>query len=334
MDHKPKISIDPFSFPSAAFLPLTHSNTRCARKHTKTMDKVVQPPSNNSVTVVALARKLSCFAESLTLALDRIPNDRGLDVDETVTPLTIKNELKLSHLQNLALILVIKIRGIMSRYIAPNAPWARLLHEAVVKSLMAIRIYFEKGIRRLESRLKLQIVALIDQNKETFLGSDWKVKLPAHDQNGGDNKFAHSKMAKFSRQPSTSSLGAPRRPPKNALSNAPPGYMTRSSFDPSATQQESPDSDHEPLTLEDLQKEVFGDTSGLDLDADAETEISKNPVASNAKMTGYMSGSLSSHGSISSHGKKGQRKRAVNFSPQGNLRNGVVLAGGSKRLRT
>lgn len=298
------------------------------------MDKAVQPPSNGSVTGVALARKLSRFAESLTLALDRIPSDRGLDVDELVTPLTIKNELKLSQIQNLALILVIKIRSIMSRYIAPNAPWAQLLHDAVVKSLLAISIYFEKGIRRLESRLKLQIVALIDENKETFLGSDWKVKLPARHQNGGDNKFAQSRMAKLSLKPSTPSLGAPRRPPKNALSNAPPAYMTRSSFDPPATKQESPDSDHDSLTLEDLQKEVFGDTSGGDLDAEVEAEISKKPVVSSSKMTGYASGSLSSHGSIDSHGKKGRRKRVVDFSPQGNLRNGVVLAGGSKRLRT
>lgn len=300
----------------------------------------MEPPSNGSVTGVALSRKLSRFAESLTLALDHIPSDRGLDVDELVTPLTIKNELKLSQIQNLALILVIKIRSIMSRYIAPNAPWARLLHEAVVKSLVAIRIYFEKGIRRLESRLKLQIVALIDQNKATFLGSDWKVKLPARHLNGGDNKFALSRMAKLSPKPSTSSLGAPRRPPKNALSNAPPAYMTRSSFDPSASKQESPDSDHESSTLEDLQKEVFGDISGGDLDAEVEAEISKKPVVSSSKMTGYMSGSLSSHssvnshGSIDSHGKKGQRKRVVSFSPQGNLRNGVVVAGGSKRLRT
>lgn len=294
----------------------------------------MQPPSNSSVTGVALARKLSRFAESLTLALDRIPSDRGLDVDELVTPLTIKNELKLSQIQSLALILIIKIRSIMSRYIAPNAPWAPLLHEAVSKSLVAIRIYFEKGIRRLESRLKLQMVALIDQNKETFLGSDWKITLPARHQNGGDNNFAQSRMAKLSRKPSTSSLGAPRRPPKNALSNAPPAYMSRSSFDPSATKQESPDSDHESLTLEDLQKEVFGDTPGEDLDAEVEPEVSKKPVVSNSRMTEQGSGSLSSHGSINSHGKKGQRKRVVNFSPQGNLRNGVVLAGGSKRLRT
>lgn len=298
------------------------------------MDKAVQPPSNGSVTGVALARKLSRFAESLTLALDRIPSDRGLDVDELVTPLTIKNELKLSQIQSLALILIIKIRSIMSRYIAPNAPWGRLLHEAVSKSLVAIRIYFEKGIRRLESRLKLQMVALIDQNKETFLGSDWKITLPARHQNGGDNNFAQSRMAKLSRKPSTSSLGAPRRPPKNALSNAPPAYMSRSSFDPSATKQESPDSDHESLTLEDLQKEVFGDTPGEDLDAEVEPEVSKKPVVSNSRMTEQGSGSLSLHGSINSHGKKGQRKRVVNFSPQGNLRNGVVLAGGSKRLRT
>ena len=289
----------------------------------------MQPPSNGSVTGVALARKLSRFAESITLALDRIPSDRGLDVDETVTPLTINNELKLSHIQNLALILVLKIRSIMSRYIAPNVPWAQLLHEAVVKSLVAIRIYFEKGIRRLESRLKLQIVALIDQNKETFLGPDWKVRLPARHQNGEDNKFAQSKMARLSHQPSTSSPGAPRRPPKNALSNAPPAYMTHSSFDPSVNKQESPDSDHEPLTLQALRKAVFGD-----LEAEVKTEISKKPVVSMAKMTGYGSGSLSSHGSISSHGKKGQKKRLVNFSPQGNLRNGIVLADGAKRLRT
>lgn len=293
----------------------------------------MQTPSNGSVTGVALARKLSRFAESLTLALDRIPSDRGLDVDELVTPLTIKNEMKLSQIQNLALILVIKIRSIISRYIAPNAPWARLLHEAVVKSLVAIRIYSEKGIRRLESRLKLQIVALIGQNKETFLGSDWKVKLPARHQNGGDNKFAQSRMAKLSLKPGTPSLGAPRRPPKNALSNAPPGYMTRSSLDASSTKQECPDSDHEVLTLEDLQKEVFGDTSGGDLDAEVEAETRKKPVVPSSKMMGYMSGSLSSHGSINSQGKKGQRKRVVSFSPQGNLRNGVVLSGVSKRLR-
>lgn len=294
----------------------------------------MQPPSNGSVTGVALARKLSRFAESLTLALDRIPSDYSLDEEELVTPLTIKNELKFSQIQNLALILVIKIRSIMSRYIAPNAPWAQLLHEAVVKSLLAIRIYFENGIRRLESRLKLQIVALIDQNKETLLGSDWKAKLPARHQNGGDRKFAQSRMAKLSLKPSTPSLGAPRRPPKNALSNAPPAYMTRSSFDTPATKQESPGSDHDSLTLEDLQREIFGDTSGGDLDAEVGAEISNKPVVSNSKMAGYSSGSLSSPGSIDSQGKKGQRKRVVDFSPQGNLRNGIVLPGGSKRLRT
>lgn len=295
----------------------------------------MQPPSNGSVTGVVLARKLSRFAESLTLALDRIPSDYGLDEEELVTPLTIKNELKFSQIQNLALILVIKIRGIMSRYIAPNAPRAQLLHGAVVKSLHAIRIYFEIGIRRLESRLKLQIVALIDQNKETLLGSDWKAKLPARHQNGEDRKFAQCRMAKLSLKPSTpSSLGAPRRPPKNALSNAPPAYMTRSSFDTPATKQESPDSDHDSLTLEDLQKEVFGDTSGGDLDAEVEAEISNKPVVPKSKMAGYSSGSLSSPGSIESQGKKGQRKRVVDFSPQGNLRNGIVFAGGSKRLRT
>lgn len=298
------------------------------------MDKAVQPPSNSSVTGVALAHKLSRFAESLTLALDRIPSDYRLDVEELVTPMTIKNELKLSQIQNLALILVIKIRSIMSRYIAPNTPRAQLLHEAVVKSLLAIRIYFEKGIRRLESRLKLQIVALIDQNKETLLGSGWKVKLPARHQNGGDNKFAQSRMAKLSLNPSTPSLAAPRRPPKNALSNAPPAYMTRSSIETPTTKQESPDSDHYSLTLEDLQKEVFGDTSGGELDAEVEAEISNKPVVSSSKMTGYSSSSPSSHGSIDSPGKKGQRKRVVAFSPQGNLRNGVVFADGSKRLRT
>jgi U3 small nucleolar ribonucleoprotein protein LCP5 len=70
-----------------------------------------------------------------------------------ISLLDVKNELFLSYLQNLVFLIIIKLRHIQSG----NTEEEKEADKAVVKKLVDLQVYIDKGVRPLEGRLKYQI---------------------------------------------------------------------------------------------------------------------------------------------------------------------------------
>lgn len=109
---------------------------------------------------MSLSDLLSTLTESLDSALSSIPNA------ETLTPppngislLDIKNGLLLSYLQNLVFLVILKLRDQSSPQNHAAADGGS--DEDVVKQLVSLRVYLERGVRPLESRLKYQVDELL-----------------------------------------------------------------------------------------------------------------------------------------------------------------------------
>jgi len=76
---------------------------------------------------------------------------------EGISLLDTKNELLLSYLQNLVFLIILKLRERPSSGTSLETASA----DEVVKTLVSLRIYLEKGVRPLESRLKYQLDKLL-----------------------------------------------------------------------------------------------------------------------------------------------------------------------------
>lgn len=70
-----------------------------------------------------------------------------------ISLLDVKNELFLSYLQNLVFLIILKLRHIKTG----NTEEEKAADKAVVKKLVELQVYVDKGVRPIEGRLKYQI---------------------------------------------------------------------------------------------------------------------------------------------------------------------------------
>lgn len=114
--------------------------------------------------MLARMSTFSCLLEILTTSLSSA--SASLPESSTFTPpasaeglslLNTKNELLLSYLQNVVFLIILKLRGNANE----NNPEDENLENSVTQKLVELRIYLEKGVRPLESRLKYQIDKLL-----------------------------------------------------------------------------------------------------------------------------------------------------------------------------
>ncbi|KAK3324491.1 hypothetical protein B0T19DRAFT_231354 [Cercophora scortea] len=100
---------------------------------------------------------LDTLTKSLSSALEAAPKIKGLELStDGLSLLDVKNELLLSYLQNLVFLILLKLRqarngGPVQKLGEPN------LDDLVVKKLVELRLYLEKGVRPLEDKLRYQI---------------------------------------------------------------------------------------------------------------------------------------------------------------------------------
>jgi U3 small nucleolar ribonucleoprotein protein LCP5 len=94
-----------------------------------------------------LAQALSSASESAEKIKSPIPPKNGISL------LDVKNELFLSYLQNLVFLIILKLRNRKHG----NDGNDEDLDGSVVKKLVELQVYLEKGVRPLEGRLKYQI---------------------------------------------------------------------------------------------------------------------------------------------------------------------------------
>jgi len=103
---------------------------------------------------------LSSLLATLTSALDSasktVPSEEtALPPKDGISLLDVKNELLLSYLQHLVFLILLKIRKLRSN--TDIQEHGNDLRDDAVKKLVALRVYLEKGVRPLESKLKYQI---------------------------------------------------------------------------------------------------------------------------------------------------------------------------------
>ncbi|TGJ78491.1 hypothetical protein E0Z10_g10270 [Xylaria hypoxylon] len=110
---------------------------------------------------VTLPALLDSLTNSLSSAIEATPKLDDINQTENgVSLLDVKNELLLSYLQNLVFLILIKIRNAKSDD-ADLSENATELSETVVKKLVELRLYLDKGVRPLEERLRFQLDKII-----------------------------------------------------------------------------------------------------------------------------------------------------------------------------
>lgn len=103
----------------------------------------------------SLPALLTTLTQSLTSAIESTPESSIVNPPaDGISLLDVKNELLLSYLQNLVFIIILKIRNQKDDVSGEDE---EELDNAVVKKLVELRVYLEKGVRPLEGRLKYQI---------------------------------------------------------------------------------------------------------------------------------------------------------------------------------
>ncbi|KAI8946837.1 U3 small nucleolar ribonucleoprotein lcp5-like protein [Xylaria longipes] len=105
---------------------------------------------------ITLPALLDSLTNSLASASEAAPKLAGIhETENGVSLLDVKNELLLSYLQNLVFLILIKIRN------AKAGKDSTEISDAVVKKLVELRLYLDKGVRPLEERLRFQLDKII-----------------------------------------------------------------------------------------------------------------------------------------------------------------------------
>lgn len=145
-------------------------------------------PNND---LAALLSKLKSSVDSADINLS--DTSLLLPPADGISLLDVKTELFLSYLQNLTFLILLKIRGQDNKsldYKTANT----ITSEAVVKNLIELRIYLEKGIQPLEGRLKYQIDKVL-RAADTAAVQPAKAlpkKTVDSDDDGSDSDSQHS----------------------------------------------------------------------------------------------------------------------------------------------
>jgi U3 small nucleolar ribonucleoprotein protein LCP5 len=112
-------------------------------------NKIMATQTSFPALLGTLTQALSSASESTEKLSAPIPPENGISL------LDVKNELFLSYLQNLVFLIVLKLRNRKSS--SSDDDNEEDLDDSVVKKLVELQVYLEKGVRPLEGRLKYQI---------------------------------------------------------------------------------------------------------------------------------------------------------------------------------
>ncbi|PKS09307.1 hypothetical protein jhhlp_003921 [Lomentospora prolificans] len=165
---------------------------------------------------------LESLTQSLSSALEIGPKVSAIDAPENgVSLLEVKNELLLSYLQNLAFLILVKLRNAKAK----DKEKSTELYNDVVKKLTELRLYLEKGVRPLEEKLRFSLENMLraandaERKKageaKTVSKSTRSKKSAAEtgsDDGSASNSDAESDMSESSDEDDEDEDEKPRRP--------------------------------------------------------------------------------------------------------------------------
>ncbi|TEA13546.1 Uncharacterized protein C8034_v004148 [Colletotrichum sidae] len=102
---------------------------------------------------------LDSLTTSLTTSLEAAPKASIQPPQNGISLLDVKNELLLSYLQNLVFLILLKLRNAKKQ--SSEDGNATDTADAVVKKLIELRLYLEKGVRPIEDKLRYQIEKIL-----------------------------------------------------------------------------------------------------------------------------------------------------------------------------
>ncbi|WYZ45877.1 hypothetical protein EsH8_IX_000102 [Colletotrichum jinshuiense] len=102
---------------------------------------------------------LDSLTQSLSTSLDATPKSSIEPPQNGISLLDVKNELLLSYLQNLVFLILLKLRNAKKQ--SSDKDTTTDTTDAVVKKLVELRLYLEKGVRPLEDKLRYQIEKIL-----------------------------------------------------------------------------------------------------------------------------------------------------------------------------
>ena len=143
------------------------------------------------MSTTSVSGQIQSLTQSLTLAISTLPSTTDVQPPEDgISLLDVKNELFLSYLQNLVFLIILKLRNYGDTASGVGSD------EEVVKNLVELRIYLEKGVKPLESRLRYQIDKVVTAAQEAEMKQ--KAQSSGNRGVGADAKFERSKRSKGS----------------------------------------------------------------------------------------------------------------------------------------
>ncbi|KAF2759981.1 hypothetical protein EJ05DRAFT_537164 [Pseudovirgaria hyperparasitica] len=155
------------------------------------MTALQKPPQSLSTLLTSLTTSLNDALECLPQTTTNGNNEAAARQTFTTPPehgislLDTKNELFLEYLRNFVFLMLVKIRRLRGGSIAQattdeedNDVGADNLQQDIVKHLVRLRVYLEKGVRPLEGRLKYQVdkVVRAAEDAERGKGANGLVK--------------------------------------------------------------------------------------------------------------------------------------------------------------
>ena len=135
-------------------------------------------------SVATLPALLDSLTKSLSSALEAAPKLATIEPPKDgISLLDVKNELLLSYLQNLIFLILLKLRQTKNGG-ADGDVDGQSLDDLVVKKLVELRLYLEKGARPLEDKLRYQIDKMLraaDDAERSAKAADEAAKVDEDD---------------------------------------------------------------------------------------------------------------------------------------------------------
>ncbi|KAL5363104.1 Sas10/Utp3/C1D family-domain-containing protein [Aspergillus floccosus] len=117
---------------------------------------------NISTLLESLTSCLSSAGSSLPKASRDDPSDVAIEPpQEGISLLDTKSDLLLSYLQNLVFLTLLQLRDVSSQSGSGAESSDQSVRDEVIKKLIELRVYLDRGVRPLEGRLKYQVDKVI-----------------------------------------------------------------------------------------------------------------------------------------------------------------------------
>jgi U3 small nucleolar ribonucleoprotein protein LCP5 len=175
---------------------------------------------------MAAATTLPVLLDSLTQSLSSVfeATSRISSVEapkDGISLLDVKNELLLSYLQNLIFLILVKLRK--SKQSGSDDEDNHVGDDEVVKKLVELRLYLEKGVRPLEEKLRYQIERLLRaaDNAERNEKAAQAAAASSSDSESSDEDSEEESQSEEDSKPAPNMAGLQARPLLGAMARRP-----------------------------------------------------------------------------------------------------------------